>query len=59
VYVIGQEALSFLPVKPPTTPELGRLVRQISQQVGGYLERQGLMVRDVENSTSPEGERLR
>ena len=38
VYVIGQDALSFLPVKPP---EPGRLIQQISQGVGRFWPRLG------------------
>ncbi len=43
VYVILEDALRFLPVRPTTTPEPGRLGRD--------LERQGLLVWDVENSS--------
>ena len=49
VYVIEKDAFAFRRVKPPPE-ELERLIQQISQRVGRYLERQGLLVRDVENS---------
>ncbi|MDC9197232.1 transposase [Escherichia coli] len=37
-------------VKAPTTPELTQLTHTIAHRVGRYLERQGLLERDVENS---------
>ena len=37
-------------VKAPTSEELTRLVHTIAQRVGRYLERQGLLERDAENS---------
>ena len=50
VYVTSGERLSFRRVPPPTVAALEKLVRQISKRVGRALERQGLLVRDVENS---------
>ena len=35
---------------PPTVAALEKLVRGISERVGRALERQGLLVRDLENS---------
>ncbi len=37
-------------VKAPTSDELTRLTHTIAQRVARYLERQGLLVRDAENS---------
>jgi len=37
-------------VSPPTTQELTQLAQTIAQRVGRYLERQGLLERDAENS---------
>nr|UGK56651.1 hypothetical protein [Escherichia coli] len=37
-------------VKAPTSPELTQLTHTIAHRVGRYLERQGLLERDVENS---------
>ncbi|WP_248900609.1 transposase, partial [Escherichia coli] len=36
-------------VKAPTSPELTQLTHTIAHRVGRYLERQGLLERDVEN----------
>ena len=44
------ERLSFRRVPPPTAATLEKLVRGISERVGRTLERQGLLVRDFENS---------
>ena len=38
-------------VKAPTSPELTQLTHTIAHRVGRYLERQGLLERDVENNT--------
>ena len=53
VYVIGEEDLVFRSVRPPSPKVLELLVQMISQRVGRYLERQGLLVRDIENSYLP------
>ncbi|MAT65849.1 MAG: IS91 family transposase [Gammaproteobacteria bacterium] len=37
-------------VKAPTSPELTQLTHTIAHRVGRYLERQGLLERDMENS---------
>ena len=50
VYVIGRESLVFRPVSPPRPKVLESLVQMISQRVGRYLEHQGWLVRDIENS---------
>jgi len=50
VYVIGEEGLVFRRVRPPTRRSLEHLVQTIGQRVGTYLERQGLLVRDMENT---------
>jgi len=50
VYVTGGDALCFRRVQPPTAAELDGLIGNISARVGRYLERQGLLVRDMENS---------
>jgi Putative transposase len=59
VYVTTGEGLSFRRVPPPTVAALAKLVRVISERVGRALERQGLLVRDLENSFltfgSPDG----
>ena len=44
------ERLSFRRVPPPTVEALEKLVRGISARVGRVLERQGLLVRDLEDS---------
>jgi hypothetical protein len=50
VYVIGEEGLVFRRVRPPTRGSLEHLVQTIGQRVGAYLERRGLLVRDIENT---------
>ena len=50
VYVTSGERLSFRRVPPPTVAALEKLVLVISERVGRALERQGLLVRDFENS---------
>ena len=58
VYVTTSDRLTFRRV-PPTVAALERLVRVISARVGRALERQGLLVRDLENPfltvDSPDG----
>ena len=44
------DRLTFRRVPPPTVATLEKLVRGISERVGRALERQGLLVRDFENS---------
>jgi len=36
--------------KSPTLAEMEQLIHRISRRVGRYLERAGLLVRDIENS---------
>ena len=43
-------ALRFQWVKSPTSEELARLTHTIAKRIGRYLERQGLLERDAENS---------
>ena len=50
VTVTSGERLSFRRVPPPTVEALEKLVRGISARVGRVLERQGLSVRDLEDS---------
>jgi len=50
VYVIGEEGLVFPCVRPPTRRSLEHLVQIVGQRVGAYLERRGLLVRDIENT---------
>jgi hypothetical protein len=40
---------SFHPIKAPTKSELNSLTHSISQRVAGFLEREGLLVRDDDN----------
>lgn len=42
--------LRFHPVKAPTESELGQLTHTLAYRIGRYLERQGLLERDAENS---------
>lgn len=50
VYVADHQPLVFRRIKPPVPEALDKLVQTISHRVGRYLERTGLLVRDVENS---------
>ncbi len=50
VHVTTGERLAFRRAPPPTVVALEKLVHLISKRVGRALERQGLLVRDVENS---------
>ena len=51
VYVDGPPGLArFRWVKAPTTEELNQLAHTIAHRVGRFLERQGLLERDMENS---------
>jgi hypothetical protein len=40
----------FHPIKAPTKSELNSLTHRISQRVAGFLEREGLLVRDDDNN---------
>ena len=59
MYVTKGERLSFRRVPPPTLAALEALVRVISERLARALERQGLLVRDLESSLlmvdSPDG----
>jgi hypothetical protein len=51
VYVACPDgSLRFHSVKAPTTAEITRLASTIAHRVGRFLERQGLLERDAENS---------
>jgi hypothetical protein len=50
VYVRDDEGVQFKPVKAPTNEELTALLYRISERVGRYLLRKGLLVEDAENS---------
>ena len=50
VCVMDKDTLGFPPGQAPTDSELAGLVQMISQRIGRYLEHQGLLVRDIENS---------
>ena len=52
VYVDGADGLSarFQWTKPPTSAELTQLTHTIAHRAGRFLERQGLLERDAENS---------
>ena len=51
IYVDGANGSSrFRWVKAPTSAELAQLAHTIAQRIGRFLERQGLLERDVENS---------
>ncbi len=43
-------SLRFRWVKAPTSAELARLTQALALRIGRYLERQGLLERDAENS---------
>ena len=49
VYVTGGDALCFRRVPRPTATELDELIGNISARVGRYLERQGLLVRNMDD----------
>ena len=50
VYVEGPDgSLTLRWVKAPTSAELTALASRIAQRVGRFLQRQGLLERDVEN----------
>jgi hypothetical protein len=51
VYIQPTEGkLRFRQIAPPTAEELQTLLHRITHRVACYLERQGLLERDVENS---------
>ena len=52
VYIAGapDSRVRFRWVKAPTSEELNQLTHTIAQRIARYLERQGFLVRDTENS---------
>jgi hypothetical protein len=46
----GDGSIRFRWVKAPTSAELTRLTHTLARRIGRYLERQGLLERDAENS---------
>ncbi len=50
VYVTADGGPFFRRVAPPTQAEMETLIHRISHRIGRYLERAGLLVRDMENS---------
>jgi hypothetical protein len=50
VWPSASSALRFRWVKAPSGAELARLTQTLALRIGRYLERQGLLERDVENS---------
>ena len=44
------KSVRFRWVKAPTSAELTRLTHTLARRIGRYLERQGLLERDAENS---------
>jgi len=51
VYADNKHGISrFRWVKAPTSDELTQLTHSIAHRVGRYLERQGLLVRDTDQS---------
>lgn len=50
VYVKQSDRVRFVRTRAPTVTELTVFVHRISLRVGAFLERRGLLVRDMENS---------
>ncbi len=50
VYIRADGSPVFRRVEPPTMAEMEKLIHRISHRIGRYLERAGLLVRDMENS---------
>ncbi len=50
LYLINREQPLFRRLPAPRPQALEALIQTISQRVGAYLEREGLLVRDIENS---------
>ena len=51
VYMVNQCSPVFRRNKPPEKEALAPLMETISRRIGSYLERAGLLIRDMENST--------
>jgi hypothetical protein len=49
-YVVGTEPPVFRRIEPPREAELQTLVERVAERIGRALERQGVLVRDAENS---------
>jgi len=50
VYLIDREQPVFRRLPAPRPQALEQLIQTISQRVGAFLEREGLLVRDIENT---------
>lgn len=50
VYLIDREPPVFRRLPAPRPQALEALIQTISQRVGAYLEREGLLIRDIENT---------
>lgn len=50
VYVVERKNLVFRRILPPDSQTLEWIVQRISRRVGAYLECEGLLVQDIENS---------
>ena len=50
VYLTGREQPVFRRLPAPRPQALEALIQTISQRLGAYLEREGLLVRDIENT---------
>ena len=50
VYLTGREQPVFRRLPAPRPQALEQLIQTISQRVGAFLEREGLLVRDIENT---------
>ena len=50
VYLVDHEPPVFHRLPPPSPRALEALIQSISQRIGAFLEREGLLVRDIENS---------
>ena len=50
VYVDSANGARFRWIRAPTSVELTQLVHRIARHVGHFLERQGLLERDADNS---------
>jgi len=50
VYLVDHEPPVFHRLPAPSPRALEALIQTITQRVGAYLERKGLLVRDIENT---------
>jgi hypothetical protein len=51
VYAPGAGSAKFRWVKVPTSNELNQITHTIARRLARYLERQGLLKKDIEHST--------